>query len=126
MLTTLIANISDRNSGTSNNDGQCNKVFNSNDVAFIQITMKNNFSTELWILDNGATFHHSLSVKGLTEIIEIDKSIEVRNGDSMKATKVGSLKCEVNQLNGETFVVSLNDVKIESNLCINLFSLNKH
>jgi hypothetical protein len=43
-------NKSNRNSGTSNNDGKGHRIFNSNDVAFTEIAMKNNFSSGIWIL----------------------------------------------------------------------------
>jgi hypothetical protein len=38
---------------------------------------------------------------------------------------MGNLKCEVTQINGEKFTVTLNDVKYVASLCVNLFSLNK-
>jgi hypothetical protein len=50
-----LKNKSNRNSGTSNNGGQGEIIFNSNDVAFTTITMKNNFANDLWILDSGAS-----------------------------------------------------------------------
>jgi hypothetical protein len=43
----------------------------------------------------------------------------------MIATKIGKLKCEVIQINGEKFTVTLNNVKYVPSLCVNLFSLNK-
>jgi hypothetical protein len=43
----------------------------------------------------------------------------------MKATKIGNLKCEVTEINGEKFTVTLNDVKYVPSLCVNLFSLNQ-
>jgi hypothetical protein len=38
-------------------------------------------------------------VEGLTDVKEIDESIKIGNGDSMKATKIGNLKCEMTQIN---------------------------
>jgi hypothetical protein len=64
-------------------------------------------------------------VEGLTDIKEIDESIKIGNGDLMKATKIGNLKCEVNQINGEKFTVTLNNIKYVPGLCVNLFCLNK-
>jgi hypothetical protein len=81
-----------RNSGTSNNDGQGHTVFNSNDVTFTTIAMKNNFSSDMWILDNGGSCHYCRSVEGLTDVKEIDESIKILNGDSMKEIKIGNLK----------------------------------
>jgi hypothetical protein len=43
----------------------------------------------------------------------------------MKSTKTDNLKCEVTQINGEKFTVTLNDIKHVPSLCVNLFSLNK-
>jgi hypothetical protein len=64
-------------------------------------------------------------VEGLTDVKEINESIKIGNGDLMKATKIGNLKCEVSQINGEKFTVTLNDVKYVPSLCVNLFFLNK-
>jgi hypothetical protein len=43
----------------------------------------------------------------------------------MKSAKIGNLKCEVTQINGEKLTIMLNDIKYVPNLCMNLFSLNK-
>jgi hypothetical protein len=54
-------------------------------------------------------------VECLTDIKEISESIKIGNGDSMKATKIGNLKCEVTQINGEKVTVIkmlLTDLKI--------------
>jgi hypothetical protein len=64
-------------------------------------------------------------VEGLMNVKEIDESIKIGNGDSMKAIKIGNLKCEVTQIYGEKFTVTLNDVKYVPDLCVDLFSLNK-
>jgi hypothetical protein len=62
------------------------RIFNSNDVAFTTIAMKNNFANELWILDSGASCHYCQSVEGLTDVKEINESIKIGNCDSMKPT----------------------------------------
>jgi hypothetical protein len=69
--------------------------------------MKNNFANDLWILDSEASCHYCQSVEGLMDIKEINKSIKIGNGDLMKATKIGNLKCEVTQINGEKYTVTL-------------------
>jgi hypothetical protein len=120
-----LKNKSNRISGTSNNGGQGEKILNSNDVAFTTITMKNNFANDLWILDSGASCHYCQSVEGLTDVEEINESIKIGNGDLMKATKIGNLKCEVTQINGDKFTLTLNNIKYVPSLCVNLFSLNK-
>jgi hypothetical protein len=136
-----------RKSSTSNNGGQGERILNSNDVAFTIITMKNNFANDLWILDSGASCHYCRSVEGLTDVKEINELVKIGNGDLMKATKIGNLKCEVTikigigdlmkatkignlkcevtQINGEKFIVTLNDVNYVPSLCVNLFSLKK-
>jgi hypothetical protein len=87
--------------------------------------MKNNFANDLWILDSGASCHYCRSVEWLTDVKEIDESIKIGNSDSMKATKIGNLKCEVTQINGEKFTMIMNVVNYVPRLCVNLFSLNK-
>jgi hypothetical protein len=111
-----LKNKSNRNSGTSNNDSQGERIFYSNDVAFTTITMKNNFANDLWILDSGASCHYCPSVEGLTDVKEIDESIKIGNGDSMKATEIGNLKCEVTQINGEKFTVMMNVFRLNKAL----------
>jgi hypothetical protein len=77
------------------------------------------------ILDSGASCHYCRSVEGLTDIKEVDESIKIGNSDSMKSIKIGNLKCDVTQIDGEKFTVTLNDVKYVPSLCVNLFSLKK-
>jgi hypothetical protein len=120
-----LKNKSNRDSGTSNNDGQGHRIFNSNDVVFTTIAMKNNFSNDMWILNSGASCHYCGSAEGLTDVKEINESIKIGNGDSMKSTKIRNSKCEVTQVNGEKLKIKLNDIKYVPRLCVNSFSLNK-
>jgi hypothetical protein len=87
--------------------------------------MKNNFSSDMWILDSGASCLYCQSAEGVTDVKEIDESITIGNGNSMKSTIIGNLKCDVTQVNGEKLTITLNDVKYVPSLCVNLFSLNK-
>jgi hypothetical protein len=73
--------------------------------------MKNNFANDMRILDSGASCHYCQSAEGLMDVKEIDESIKIGNGDSMKTTKIGNLICQVTQINGEKFTVTLNDFK---------------
>jgi hypothetical protein len=82
-----LKNKSNRNSGTSNNGGQGERIFDSNDVAFTTFAMKNNFANDLWILDRGASCHYCRSVEGLTDVKEIDELIKIGNGELMKQQK---------------------------------------
>jgi hypothetical protein len=120
-----LKNKSNRDSGTSKNDGQGHRIINSNDVAFKTIGMKNNFSSDMWILDCGASCHSCQSTEGLTDVKDIDESIKIGIGDSMKLTKIGNLKCEVTQVNGEKLTITLNGAKYVPSLCVNLFRLKK-
>jgi hypothetical protein len=116
-----LKNKSNRSSGTSNNDGQGHRIFNSNNVAFTTIAMKNNFSGDMWILDSGASCQYCQFAEGLTDVKEIDESIKIGNGHSIKLTKIGNLKYEVTQVNGEKLKIMLNDVKYVPSVCVNLF-----
>jgi hypothetical protein len=64
-------------------------------------------------------------VEGLIDVMDIDEAITIGNGESMRATKVGNLKCEVVQVGGKKFPMTLHDVKFVPDLCVNLFSLNR-
>jgi hypothetical protein len=55
----------------------------------------------------------------------IDEKITVGNSNSMMATKVGSLKLCVVQLDGSVLDIKINKVKFVPKLCANLFSINK-
>jgi hypothetical protein len=56
---------------------------------------------------------------------DIAETITVGNGDSMMATKVGSLRHRVVQLDGSTLDIIINEDKYVPNLCANLFSISK-
>jgi hypothetical protein len=43
----------------------------------------------------------------------------------MEATKIGSLSCNVEEVNGNTFQILLQEVKFVPELWVNLFSINK-
>jgi hypothetical protein len=84
-----LKNKSNRNSDTSNNGGQGERIFNSKDIAFTTMDMQNNFANDLWILESGASCRYCQ-----TDVKEIDELIKIGNGDLMKATKIGNLKFE--------------------------------
>jgi hypothetical protein len=86
--------------------------------------MKNDLENDLWILHSGVSCNYCQSMEGLKDVKEINESIKIGNGDSMKATKIGNLKCEVTQINGEKFTVTLNDVKYVPSLCVHIFCFN--
>jgi hypothetical protein len=73
----------------------------------------------MWIFDSGASCHYCRFEEGLTDVEEIDESIKIGNGDSMKSSKIGNLNCEVTQVNGEKFIVTLSDIKCMPSLFVN-------
>jgi hypothetical protein len=64
-------------------------------------------------------------MEGLTDVKDINESIKIGNGGAMRACMIGNLNCELTQLDGRKFVVSLKNVKFVPGICSNLFSLNK-
>jgi hypothetical protein len=57
--------------------------------------------------------------KGLFDIKDINENITVGNGESMKAIKVGSLKCRVIQFNSSNANVTLKEIKYVLELWLN-------
>jgi hypothetical protein len=97
----------------------------TNDVTFTSIATENDFSNNLWIFDSGASCQYCQSLEGLTNVRDINESIKIGNGGAMRACKTGNLNCEVTQLDGRKFVVTLKNVKYVPEICSNMFSLNK-
>ena len=113
------------NGGTSNYSAQDRQNFDSTDVAFSATSESDNLQNDIWICDSGACGHYCNFVEGLQDVKAINEEITVGNGKSMVATKVGNLKCRVEQLDGSSLDVTLNEVKYVPDLWINLFSINK-
>jgi hypothetical protein len=89
-------------------------------------TLKNKILTDdIWICDSIACEHYCKLDKGLFNVKDINEKIIVGNGESMKAIKVGSLKCHVIQLNASIVDVTLKEVKYVPELWVNLFSISK-
>jgi hypothetical protein len=83
------------------------------------------FEDDIWICDSGASSHYCSLDRGMFDVKNINENIRVDNGDFLKATKIGSLKCRVIQIDGSTFNIILHDVKFVPNLWVNLFSINQ-
>jgi hypothetical protein len=64
-------------------------------------------------------------MNGMFHVQDIDEKVTVGNGNKMVATKVGSLRCHVIQLDGSTLDIVINEVKYLPELCANLFSVKK-
>jgi len=78
----------------------------------------------MWICDSGATCHMIGEDYGLTETKTIENEVIVGDGRKLKANKMGNLKVEFKQNNGESIEITLKDVKLVEGLKYNLFSLN--
>jgi hypothetical protein len=82
-------------------------------------------SEDIWICDIGASGHYSMSIDGMFNIQDIDEKVTVGNGEKMVATKVGSLRRCVIQVDGSILDIVINDIKFLFEFCANLFSVNK-
>jgi hypothetical protein len=99
--------------------------YESRDVVFTA-TLKNKILTDdIWICESGAWGYYCKSHKGLFDVKDINEKITVGNDESMMATKVGSLKCNIIQLNGSSVDVTLKEVKYVPELWVNLFNISK-
>ena len=94
------------------------------DVVLISLA-SSNFSAHTWVGDSGASGHYCNSLEGMFDITSIDEEIKVGNGKTMKATKIGKLKCKVVQEDGSSCEVTLTDVRFVPELWVNLFSIGK-
>ena len=113
------------NASNDNNGNRGRGNFDSQDVVFAATTKTENFTENIWICDSGACGHYCASDKGMFDVQDISESITVGNGKSMTATKVGSLKCRVIQVDGAELDIILHEVKFVPELWVNLFSINK-
>jgi hypothetical protein len=80
-------------------------------------------NADMWICDSGASGHYCMSMDGMFNTQDIDE--KVGNGNKMVATKVGSLRRCVIQLDSSTLDIVINKVKYLPDVCANLFSVNK-
>jgi hypothetical protein len=69
------------------------------------------FCKNTWIGDSGASCHYYNYDEGLFDVRDISKRIIGRNGKNIEATIIGSLRCNVEQVNGNTFQVLPQEVK---------------
>jgi hypothetical protein len=100
--------------------------YESQDIVFTAPSQNGTLSDDIWICDSGACGHYYKSTKeGMYNMSDIDEKITVGNGNSMAATKVGSLKHRVVQLDGYVLDTTINKVKYAPKLCANLFSIIK-
>jgi hypothetical protein len=81
--------------------------------------------SKIWIGDSGASCHYCNSEEGLYDYTTIAEEITVGNSNKMLAKKVGSLRCMVQQKNGEKFVVVLKDEKFVPEQWATRFNISK-
>ena len=91
------------------------------DVVLSAIVKEKNF----FLCDSGATTHMTNSVENLTNVKEIDRSVTIGNGGSVKATKVGSMKTVLNDDKGNSVNVTFEDVIYVPELKFNLLSVGQ-
>ena len=117
-----------KNSGMNNSGGTQNGkngVGATADVVLSSMTKIEEFDNDIWIGDSGASCHYCNNDAALYDYTTICEDITVGNGNMMTATKMGKLRCQIIQKNGESLVVTLEDVKFVPDLWINLFSIGK-
>ena len=76
-----------------------------------------------WILDSGATCHMTPEVTDFIpgSLEDADKYIEVADGHHVTAKQKGSVRIQMFDDKGETFIVTLYNVLLAPDLCDRLF-----
>ena len=78
-----------------------------------------------WILDSGATCHMTPEVSDIIpgSLEDTYKYIEVADGHHVTAKQKGSVRIQMCDDNGKTFIATLYNVLLAPNLCNRLFSI---
>ena len=78
-----------------------------------------------WILDSGATCHTMTEVTDFIpgSLEDTDKFIEVADGHHVTAKQKGSVRIQMFDDNGETFIATLYKFLLAPDLCDRLFSI---
>ena len=78
-----------------------------------------------WILDSGATCHMTPEVMDFIpgSLEDTDKYIDVADGHHVTAKQKGSVRIQMFDDNGETFIATLYNVLLAPDLCDRLFSI---
>jgi hypothetical protein len=92
---------------------------------FDSVSENSEFSENIWIEDSGASCHYFNNDLGLLDVEDVSERITVGNRKTMEATQIGSLRCNVEKVNGKTFQVLFQGVKFDLELWVSLFSINK-
>ena len=92
-----------------------------NDFAFSKI---DHDGMNIFIADSGVSCHMTSSLKGITDVVDINETITVGNGQAIKATKMGTMIGTVRTSDGMMRKVSLFECKYVPKLApFNLFSI---
>ena len=78
-----------------------------------------------WIADSGASTHMGNSDVGMTDVREIDSPVQIGNGKTLRATKIGRKHMTVLSKDGTTTNIVLEDYKYVPDLWVNLFAVTK-
>jgi hypothetical protein len=77
----------------------------------------------LWIGDTGASTHIKNTMEGLYDLREEETTVQMGNGKSLKLTTIRTIKATVQQLDGTTADIKLNNMFYIPELSINLLSI---
>jgi hypothetical protein len=80
---------------------------------------------DFFLCDSGATSHMTNNIDGMFDLKEINKTVQVGNGNIVKATMVGKIKTTVQSVEGKELSVVLNNVTLVPDLKFNLLSVGK-
>ena len=80
---------------------------------------------DFFLCDSGATAHMTNTSDGMFDLKPIDKTVQVGNGNVVKATMVGKIKTTVLSNDGKEIPVVLNDVNLVPDLKFNLLSVGR-
>jgi hypothetical protein len=102
-----------------------NRHISAQDVVPLTTSKKERFIKDIRICDSGACRHCCKYPLGLFNVEEIKESIMVGNGNSIMENKIRSLKYWVVKIDGSRLDITHHEVKIVSELWVNMFSINK-
>ena len=78
-----------------------------------------------WVLDSGATCHMKPKVSGFIpgSLENTDKHVEVSYGNQVKTKQRGKSRINICDDNGDTFIATLHNILLESDLYGRIFSI---
>ena len=88
-------------------------------------TKRDALTKNTWIADSGASTHMGNSDEGMTDVKVIDSPVQIGNGTTLRATKIGRKHLTVVSKDGSKMNVVLEDYKYVPDLWVNLFAITK-